>query len=73
MHGFDEFFGNLYHLNATEVPENEDYPKNPEFKKKYDPRGGPTRIGELTSTRCRGGPPRLQIEPVGSERHQDPS
>ena len=32
-HGFDEFFGNLYHLNAEEEPENEDYPKDPEFAK----------------------------------------
>ena len=39
MHGFDEFFGNLYHLNAEEEPENEDYPKNPEFQKKFGPRG----------------------------------
>jgi arylsulfatase A-like enzyme len=38
-HGFDEFFGNLYHLNAEEEPENEDYPKNPDFKKKFGPRG----------------------------------
>jgi arylsulfatase len=38
-HGFDEFFGNLYHLNAEEEPENQDYPKNPEFKKKFGPRG----------------------------------
>ena len=38
-HGFDEFYGNLYHLNAEEEPENEDYPKNPEFKKKFGPRG----------------------------------
>ncbi len=38
-HGFDEFFGNLYHLNAEEEPENEDYPKDPEFKKKFGPRG----------------------------------
>jgi len=38
-HGFDEFFGNLYHLNAEEEPENADYPKDPEFKKKYGPRG----------------------------------
>ena len=37
--GFDEFFGNLYHLNAEEEPENEDYFKNPELKKKYGPRG----------------------------------
>jgi arylsulfatase len=38
-HGFDEFFGNLYHLNAEEEPENADYPQNPEFKKKFGPRG----------------------------------
>jgi len=38
-HGFDEFFGNLYHLNAEEEPEQEDYPKDPEFRKKYGPRG----------------------------------
>jgi arylsulfatase len=38
-HGFDEFFGNLYHLNAEEEPEYADYPKNPEFKKKFGPRG----------------------------------
>ncbi|WP_295388806.1 sulfatase-like hydrolase/transferase [uncultured Thiodictyon sp.] len=39
QHGFDEFFGNLYHLNAEEEPENEDYPKDPEFRKKFGPRG----------------------------------
>ena len=38
-HGFDEFFGNLYHLNAEEEPENVDYPQDPEFKKKFGPRG----------------------------------
>ena len=38
-HGFDEFLGNLYHLNAEEEPENPDYPQNPEFKKKFGPRG----------------------------------
>ncbi len=38
-HGFDEFFGNLYHLNAEEEPENPDYPKHPEFKKRFGPRG----------------------------------
>ena len=38
-HGFDEFFGNLYHLNAEEEPENPDYPKDPDFRKKYGPRG----------------------------------
>src|SRR5690349_8008734 len=42
MHGFDEFFGNLYHLNAEQEPELPDYPSEkdfPEFKKKYGPRG----------------------------------
>jgi arylsulfatase A-like enzyme len=39
VHGFDEFFGNLYHLNAEEEPENFDYPKDPEFRKKFGPRG----------------------------------
>jgi arylsulfatase A-like enzyme len=38
-HGFDEFFGNLYHLNAEEEPENPDYPKSPEFRKRFGPRG----------------------------------
>jgi len=38
-HGFDEFFGNLYHLNAEEEPENEDYPKDPAFKERFGPRG----------------------------------
>jgi arylsulfatase A-like enzyme len=38
-HGFDEFFGNLYHLNAEEEPENVNYPKSPEFKEKFGPRG----------------------------------
>ncbi|HHP7231824.1 MAG TPA: arylsulfatase [Xenococcaceae cyanobacterium] len=38
-HGFDEFFGNLYHLNAEEEPEYPDYPEKPEFKQKYGPRG----------------------------------
>jgi arylsulfatase A-like enzyme len=41
VHGFDEWFGNLYHLNAEEEPEELDYPgqKNPEYLKKYGPRG----------------------------------
>ena len=39
MHGFDEFFGNLYHLNAEEEPELPDYPKDPAFKKRFGPRG----------------------------------
>jgi arylsulfatase len=38
-HGFDEFYGNLYHLNAEEEPEHPDYPTDPEFRKKFGPRG----------------------------------
>jgi arylsulfatase len=39
VHGFDEFFGNLYHLNAEEEPEYPDYPKQAEFKQRFGPRG----------------------------------
>jgi len=39
VHGFDEFYGNLYHLNAEEEPELPDYPKSPEFRAKFGPRG----------------------------------
>ena len=39
VHGFDEFYGNLYHLNAEEEPEDPDYPKNPQFKATFGPRG----------------------------------
>src|SRR5499426_995117 len=39
VHGFDEFFGNLYHLNAEEDPEDPDYPKDPRFKEQFGPRG----------------------------------
>ena len=39
VHGFDEFFGNLYHLNAEEEPENPDYPKDPNFRARFGPRG----------------------------------
>jgi arylsulfatase A-like enzyme len=39
VHGFDEFFGNLYHLNAEDEPEHPDYPKDPAFKARFGPRG----------------------------------
>ena len=39
VHGFDEFYGNLYHLNAEQDPEDPDYPKDPAFKAKFGPRG----------------------------------
>jgi arylsulfatase A-like enzyme len=51
-HGFDEFYGNLYHLNAEEEPENVDYPKDPAFKKKFGPRGviSSTADGKIEDT-----------------------
>ncbi len=39
VHGFDEFFGNLYHLNAEEEPQNPDYPRDPRFRTRFGPRG----------------------------------
>jgi arylsulfatase A-like enzyme len=39
VHGFDEFYGNLYHLNSEEEPEDPDYPKDPTFYKNFGPRG----------------------------------
>jgi arylsulfatase len=39
VHGFDEFFGNLYHLNAEEEPENINYPSDPKFREQFGPRG----------------------------------
>jgi hypothetical protein len=39
VHGFDEFFGNLYHLNAEEEPEQRTYPRDPAFRAKFGPRG----------------------------------
>src|SRR6187200_2684805 len=38
-HGFDEFYGNLYHLNVEEEPEDVDYPKDPAFRSQFGPRG----------------------------------
>jgi len=51
-HGFDEFYGNLYHLNAEEEPENYDYPKDPAFREKYGPRGviSSTADGKIEDT-----------------------
>ncbi|MGA8499409.1 MAG: arylsulfatase [Xanthobacteraceae bacterium] len=52
VHGFDEFFGNLYHLNAEEEPQNPDYPKDPRFRAKFGPRGvlkaKATNVGDPT-------------------------
>jgi len=50
-HGFDEFYGPLYHLNASEEPENADYFKDPAMIKKYAPRGCSTRGPMQTAPR----------------------
>src|SRR5450631_4894340 len=50
VHGFDEFFGNLYRLDAEEEPENPAYPKNPEFKARFGPRGVMKCIATDTET-----------------------
>jgi arylsulfatase A-like enzyme len=51
-HGFDEFFGNLYHLNAEEEPENFNYPQDPAFRERFGPRGviRSTAGGEIEDT-----------------------
>jgi arylsulfatase A-like enzyme len=65
-HGFDEFFGNLYHLNAEEEPENVDYPKDPAFKERFGPRGviRSTAGGEIVDT---GPLTRKRMETVDDE------
>jgi arylsulfatase len=50
VHGFDEFFGNLYHLNAEDEPEHPDYPKNFEFRLKFGPRGVLRCTATITET-----------------------
>ena len=50
VHGFDEFFGNLYHLNAEDEPENPDYPKNPSFRAQFGPRGVMKCVATSTDT-----------------------
>ena len=50
VHGFDEFFGNLYHLNAEDEPENPDYPKSPSFKAQFGPRGVMKCVATTTDT-----------------------
>jgi arylsulfatase len=50
VHGFDVFFGNLYHLNAEEEPENPDYPKNPNFRAMFGPRGVLKCVATTTDT-----------------------
>lgn len=65
-HGFDEFFGNLYHLNAEEEPEHEDYPKDPMFRQLAAPRGviHSYRDGKIEDT---GALTRKRMETVDDE------
>ena len=78
VHGFDEWLGNLYHLNAEEEPENVDYPKDPAFKAKFGPRGvlhcfatdkdDPTddpRFGKVGKQKCE------DTGPLTSQAHGD--
>ena len=55
-HGFDEFFGNLYHLNAEEEPEHEDYPKDPRSASVSDPAASST-AGRCPTARRRSRTP----------------
>ena len=65
-HGFDEFFGNLYHLNAEEEPENEDYPKDQAFLKEFGPRG------VIHSWALPGGKQKIEdTGPLTKKRHGD--
>jgi len=81
-HGFDEWFGNLYHLNAEEEPENVDYPKNPAFRERFGPRGvlhcfatdkdDPTddpRFGKMGKQKCEdtGALTRKRMETIDDE------
>jgi len=50
VHGFDTFFGNLYHLNAEDEPEHPEYPKNLEFRLRFGPRGVLRCTASLTET-----------------------
>ena len=50
VHGFDVFFGNLYHLNAEDEPEHPDYPKNPAFRAQFGPRGVLKCVATATDT-----------------------
>ena len=67
VHGFDEFFGNLYHLNAEDEPEHPDYPKDPAFKAQFGPRGVMKCVATATVTP--GDDPRFG--PWGKQKCED--
>ena len=67
VHGFDEFFGNLYHLNAEEEPEDPDYPKDKSFRAMFGPRGVLKCVA--TATETPGDEPRFG--PWGKQKCED--
>ena len=67
VHGFDEFFGNLYHLNAEEEPENPDYPKDPAFRAEFGPRG----VLKCTATEVDSGEDDPRFGPMGKQQCED--
>jgi len=67
VHGFDIFFGNLYHLNAEDEPEHPDYPKNPAFRAQFGPRGVLKCVATTTDTP--GDDPRFG--PWGKQKCED--
>ncbi|MGQ7944536.1 arylsulfatase [Flavobacterium sp. WC2509] len=67
VNGFDEFFGNLYHLNAEEEPELPDYPKDPEYLKKYGPRG----VLKCTATNSDDGTVDPRFGKIGKQKIED--
>lgn len=67
VNGFDEFFGNLYHLNAEEEPELPDYPKDPEYLKRFGPRG----VLKCTATNVDDGTVDPRFGKVGKQKIED--
>jgi len=67
VHGFDEFYGNLYHLNSEEEPENEDYPKDPAFRAKFGPRG----VMDCIATTKAGKVDDARFGPMGKQKCTD--
>lgn len=67
VNGFDEFFGNLYHLNAEEEPELPDYPKDPEYLKRFGPRG----VLKCTATNSDDATTDPRFGRVGKQRIED--
>jgi arylsulfatase len=68
VHGFDVFFGNLYHLNAEQEPESPDYPTNPEFKALFGPRGVFHCVATATENPA---PPDPRFGPWGKQTCED--